>query len=194
MTLPLPQENVSDVQNKCMQLVASPKTTIMELTKLLGKHSFTSQAVLQGRTQCRYLQRQQIQTVRETNSYQTKIKLSQLSLKELKWWKENLLFQNGKPLKIRVPMMLPKQVRGAVCQGTITGEAWSYQERTKHVNALDLIAVKLAITHSARLRPEDVLKTFSKNVSIWSYMQRQETHLQRDVLGKCSVRQFNHNP
>ena len=84
MTLALPQEKVLDIQNKCMQLIASPKTTIMELTKPLRKLSFTAQAVLPGRIQCRYLQQQQIQAVRETNSYQTKIKLSQQSLAELK--------------------------------------------------------------------------------------------------------------
>ena len=106
MTLALPQEKVLDIQNKCIQLIASPKTTIMELTKLLGKLSFTAQAVLPGRIQCRYLQQQQIQAVRETNSYQTKIKLSQHSLAELKWWKENLLLQNGKPLKIGMPQLL----------------------------------------------------------------------------------------
>ena len=106
MTLALPQEKVLDIQNKCIQLIASPKTTIMELTKLLGKLSFTAQAVLPGRIQCRYLQQQQIQAVRETNSYQTKIKLSQHSLAELKRWKENLLLQNGKPLKIGMPQLL----------------------------------------------------------------------------------------
>ena len=103
MTLALLQEKVLDIQNKCMQLIASPKTTIMELTKLLGKISFTVQAVIPGRIQCRYLQQQQIQAVRETNSYQTKIKLNQQSLTELKWWKENLLLQNGKTLKIGMP-------------------------------------------------------------------------------------------
>ena len=34
---------------------------------------------------------------------------------------------------------------GAVCQGTTTGGTWSYQERTKHINLLELIAVKFAI-------------------------------------------------
>ena len=100
MTLTLPQEKVLDIQNKCMQLTASPNTTIMELTKLQGKLWLTVQAVFPGRIQCRYLQQQQIYAVRETNSYQPKRKLSQQSLAELKWWKENLLLQNGKPLKI----------------------------------------------------------------------------------------------
>ena len=76
MTLALPQEKVLDIQNKCAQLIASPKTAIMELTKLLGKLSFTAQALLPERIQCRYLQQQQIQAVREAYSYQTKVKLN----------------------------------------------------------------------------------------------------------------------
>ena len=77
----------------------------MKLTKLLGKLSFTAQAVLPGRIQCKYLQ-QQIQAVRKANSYQAKVKLNQQSLAELKWWKENLLLQNGKPLKIGMPQLI----------------------------------------------------------------------------------------
>ena len=105
MILALPQEKVLHIQNKCMQLIASPKTTIMELNKLLGKLPFPVQAVLPGRIHCRYLQQQQIEAVRETNSYQTKIKLSQQSLAELKWWKENLLLQNNKTLKIEMQQL-----------------------------------------------------------------------------------------
>ena len=76
MTLALPQEKVSDIQNKCTQLIASSKTSIMELTKLQGKLSFTAQAVLPGKIQCRYLQQQQIQAVIEKKflTNQNKIK------------------------------------------------------------------------------------------------------------------------
>ena len=42
MTLALPQEEVFDIQNTCMQLIVSPKATIIELIKLLGKPSFIS--------------------------------------------------------------------------------------------------------------------------------------------------------
>ena len=85
MTLALPQEKVLDIQSKCMQRIAPPKTTIMELTKLLGKLSFTAQVVLLRKIQCMYLQQQQIQTVREANSHQIKIKLSQQLLTDLEW-------------------------------------------------------------------------------------------------------------
>ena len=106
MTLALPQEKVLYIQNKCTQLIASPKTTIIELTQLLGKLLFTSQAELPESIQCRYLEQQQIQAVRETNSYQTKIKLNQQSQADLKWWKENLLLRNNKPLKIGMPQLV----------------------------------------------------------------------------------------
>ena len=84
MALALPLEKFLEVQNKCMELITPPKTTIMGLIKLLGKPSFTTQAVLAGRIQCRYLQQQEIQAVREKNFYQTKIKLIQISLAEFK--------------------------------------------------------------------------------------------------------------
>ena len=150
MTSALPHEEVFDIQNTCMQLIVSPKTTIIELTKLLGKPSFISKAVLPRRIQCKYFQQQQIQAVKQTNSYQTKIKLSQQSIAELTWWKENLFLQNGKPLTIGMPQLIiqmdaSKTSWGAVCQGNTTGGTWSYQERTKHINVVELIVVKLAI-------------------------------------------------
>ena len=88
--------------------------------------------------------------MRETNSYQTKVKLNQQSLAELKWWKENLLLQNNRPLKIEIQQLIiqtdaSKTGCGAVCQGITTWGTWSYQEKTKHINILELIAVKLVI-------------------------------------------------
>ena len=77
-----------------------------EINQALGKLSFTAQAVLPWGIRCRYLQQQQIQAVREANSYQAKVKLNQQSLAELKWWKENLLLQNGKPLKIGILQLM----------------------------------------------------------------------------------------
>ena len=173
--LALPQEQVLDIQNKCAQLIASPKATIVELTKVLGKLSFTAQAVLPGRIQCRYLQQQQIQAVRESNSYQTKVKLNQQSLADLKWWKENLLLQNGKPLKIGIPQLIiqtdaSKTGWGAVCQGTTTRGTWSYQERAKHINILELIAVKLGILTFTKGKSVTAIHLQIDNMTTLSYL------------------------
>ena len=56
--------------------------------------------------------------------------------------------------------MLPKKFggrEGAFCQGTTTGGTWSYQERTKHINVLELIAVKLAILTFTRGKSETAI-------------------------------------
>ena len=66
------------------------------------------------------------------------------------WWKENLLLQHGKLLKIGISQLIiqtdgSKTGWAAVFQRTTAGVTWSYQERTKHINVLELIAVKLVI-------------------------------------------------
>ena len=60
---------------------------------------------------------------------------------------------------------------GAVYQGTATGRTWSYQERTKHINTLELIAVKLAIL------------TFTKGKSVTA-IHLQIDHMTAALLGK----------
>ena len=55
MNLALPQDKVLDIQNKCALLLASPHTTIMKLTELIAKMSFTTQVVASRKIQSRYL-------------------------------------------------------------------------------------------------------------------------------------------
>ena len=114
-------------------------------------------------------------SVRETNSYQTKIKLRQQSLAELKWWKESLLLQNGKPLKMGMPQLIIRKEASktcwrAVCQRTTTRETWSYQEMTKHINVLELIAVKLAILTFTRRKSITPIYLQIDNITALSYL------------------------
>ena len=114
-------------------------------------------------------------SVRETNSYQTKIKLRQQSLAELKWWKESLLLQNGKPLKMEMPQLIIRKEASktcwrAVCQRTTTRETWSYQEMTKHINVLELIAVKLAILTFTRRKSITPIYLQIDNITALSYL------------------------
>ena len=60
-----------------MQLIASPKTTIMELTKLLLELSFTAQAVLPGRIQCRWV----LATITNSSSERSKFLSNQNKIK-----------------------------------------------------------------------------------------------------------------
>ena len=66
------------------------KTNACNLQRHQKPHLRNALAEFPGRIRCRYLQKQQTQAVGETSSYQTKIKLNQQSLEELKWWKIEL--------------------------------------------------------------------------------------------------------
>ena len=69
--------------------------------------------------------------------------------------------------------MLPKKFggrEGAFCQGTTTGGTWSYQERTKHINVLELIAVKLAILTFTRGKSVTTIPLQIDNMTVLSYL------------------------
>ena len=59
---------------------------------------------------------------------------------------------------------------GAVCQRTTMGETWSYQERTKHSNVLEFIAVKLAILTFAKGKLVAAIYLQIDNMTALSYL------------------------
>ena len=59
---------------------------------------------------------------------------------------------------------------GAVCQGTTTEGTWSYQERTKHFNILELIAVKLAILTITKGKSVTAIHLQIDNMTALSYL------------------------
>ena len=59
---------------------------------------------------------------------------------------------------------------GAVCQGTTKGETWSYQERTKHINILELIAAKLAILTFTKGKSLTAIHLQIDNMTALSYL------------------------
>ena len=130
---------VLDIRSSCTQVLAMPQTKTMELSIVLRKLLITAQTFLPGRIQCRYLQMQQIQAIRQTNLYQSKISFSQQLLAELRWWKEYLLFENSRPLKIRIRYLIIKTdasntALGVVCKGT--RGTWSYKKKRNQANVL----------------------------------------------------------
>lgn len=61
------------------------------------------------------------------------------ALEELRYLKENLIFQNSRPLKIELPKIFTQAL------ASTTGDIRSYQRKRKHVNVTEVIIVKLTI-------------------------------------------------
>ena len=177
LTLCLPQEKVEKIINQCQTLLGNPQTTVMDLTSLIGLLSFTAQAVLPGRLQMRYLQQQQILSLKTTNSYHSQIILNKNSLSEIIWWKENFSLYSGKPLKVSQPDLViqtdaSKVGWGASCQERSTGGPWKNQEKVKHINVLELLAVKLAILTFTKTLKVTLIHLQIDNITALSYLQK----------------------
>ena len=65
LEISLTEEKIQKVKTKCQNLLTEPETSILELTRVIGLLTSTIQAVLPARLQCRYLQLQQISSLKE---------------------------------------------------------------------------------------------------------------------------------
>ena len=75
--------------SKRQNLLNNPRTSILELTKLIDLLTSTIQAVLPARLNYRFLQMPKISSLTENFSYLDKIVLNKNSKIELKWWVQN---------------------------------------------------------------------------------------------------------
>ena len=120
MTLTLSQEKVKKLRLKCQKLISNPRTTLWEVTSLLGSLCSTAQAVLPAILQIKFLQQQQIAAIRNNPSYQSAMYLNQDSIQELQWWFNNLEICKGKLIvssnsKTVIQSDAPKKVWEAYC-------------------------------------------------------------------------------
>ena len=150
MTLSLTPYKVQKVVKTCQNLLRSHSTTLLELTRVVGLLSSTIQAVEPAKIQLRFLQQQQIVCLRKKMNYQSVITLNTKSRTELTWWIENLRFCNGRTFSQLNPQVIIQTDAsltgwGAVCNGVQTSGQWSEEERSLHINVLELLAIKLAL-------------------------------------------------
>ena len=96
MTLSLSKEKVVKIKDQCLSLYKASEVSLLDLTKLIGTISSTIQAMLPARLQFRFLQQQQILSLKQTPSNLTFVKLTPMAKNELLWWVNNLELCNGR--------------------------------------------------------------------------------------------------
>ena len=109
------------------------RDTDFRINKVIGLLSSTVQAVLPARLQFRYLQQQQIQSLKAQKSYQHTLILNKQSKEELIWWVNNLNLSNGRYLvqplaQVVIQTDASMKGWGALCKGISTGGLWPKKE------------------------------------------------------------------
>ena len=83
-------------------------------------------------------------------AYHQKVTLTTETRTELQWWAQEASAHNQTPVATQLPDMIIETDAslvgwGARHQGRWTGGQWSTEEKQMHINALELLAVSLAL-------------------------------------------------
>ena len=124
--------------------------TIRDLAKLIVNLAASMEAVPYRRLFYRQLEREKIKSLQQNKGdFEAKIILSDLSKKELTWRENNIMTatKSFKKLPIDTTIYIDASLDGwgAVCEKSETGGMWTKQEQALHINAVELLGVKLGL-------------------------------------------------
>ena len=150
MTMSLPEEKIKSIARACQTILKQETVTVRELSRVLGKMTAASQAVLPALLCYRNLQRVKNLAYARTQSYEAVVPLDTLAQEELQWWCEFVKNWNGKAILAPRPQMTIESDAsqlgwGARCGSVTTGGLWSPEERSMHINCLELLGAFLAV-------------------------------------------------
>ena len=161
MELSLPPDKLKKIRAEARKLMGAEPVSARSVARLLGKMSATTEVILQAPLFYRHLQMDLTTALRAAcQDYETVVMMSPGSRD---WWDMNMVRWNGRSVLMRDPNLTIESDTSylgwkALCQSMSTGGPWSTQEKTRHINCLELLAATLT------------LKTFTKNerdLSVW---------------------------
>ena len=82
MTLSLSEEKLNHIIQQYQEVYSQPRTLVLNMAKLIGLLTLMVQAVLKGKIQFRFLQQEQIFSLKKQGSYQGYAILGKLARQE----------------------------------------------------------------------------------------------------------------
>ena len=145
----LPQSKVSQIQQEAQHLLAQEKVSARVLASFIGKLSAAILAIYPAPLHYRSLQRLKHQALR-VSGFDNLMIISHSAQEDLQWWINNLGSWNGRAIQESTPEIeietdASKMSWGAYFMGEFTGGCWTQEEKTLHINALELIAATFGV-------------------------------------------------
>ena len=145
-SISLPSKKLEKITQKCTHFSQLTTCTKRQLASLVGNLVATTHAIIPAPLNFRHLQLLLINTVSE--DWETTIHLTNGAYMDLKWWIKNANAWNGTPWAPEEPTVNIQTDAsltgwGATSSlGLSAAENWTTQERSKHINHLELIAIQ----------------------------------------------------
>ncbi|KAK3100452.1 hypothetical protein FSP39_020111 [Pinctada imbricata] len=152
MTVRLLPDKAQDIVDLCNSLICRKEIKLRELAKIIGKFVAATPGVQYAQLHYKSLEIEKDKHLKLVRGdYEAKCTLSQESVTELVWWKNNIhdscgfLIEKDVNLTIQTDSSLSGWGAYVVETKQKTGGHWSYIEQNAHINILELKAAFLAL-------------------------------------------------
>ena len=195
MTIALPAHKLHAVKKMARRMANQRRTTLQELASLLGMMVAAHPAILPAPLHYRNLESAKSWALQSGHTYEADLEIDPNMESDLRWWLNNSCQHNGRPLQIvqwglTIESDASKKGWGASCQGVNTGGPWSVQERTHHINYLELLAAFLALKSFASNRRAISILLRLDNITAIAFLNRMGgTH--SPLLSRLAVEIWN---
>ena len=172
MELKLPGEKIKKIKNEAGKILQSHTVSALMLSRIIGKMNAATQAIPMAPLYYRNLQACLREALQEDQSYSSVTVLTEEAREELEWWIDHFTKWNGRNLithnsSLTIETDASTKGWGAVCNGVRTGGPWNPQERTMHINCLELLATHLAVKCFAKNRTNLTIHLNNKQSLYW---------------------------
>ena len=174
MTISLTPEKALKIYTACKKLSAKSECSILEVSQVIGLLVASLPAVQYGQLHYRRLEiDKNIALKLAKGNYHATMCLSPAAKADLIWWADNVL-ESRNPISpgkidIEISCDASKKGWGAVCNKVPTQGLWTTKEQSKHINELELLAVKFALKVFAPQLSEKHVKILSNTTAV-SYL------------------------
>jgi hypothetical protein len=146
----LTQEKIDKIVALAQKLLSSENITVRFLATFIGVIIQTFVAILPGPLHHRTLERQKLCGLGTNQCFDNVVCLSEQCRQEIQWWLDNVELVNGKLIRqnqISCWLITDASLQGwgAVFEGKTTGGRWTFEEKSSHINYLELMAIFIGL-------------------------------------------------
>ena len=175
--LKLPGEKIKKIRAEAGRVLQSDTVSALTLSRLIWKMNAATQAIPMAPLHYRNLQTCLREALQEDQSYASTTVLTKEAREELESWRDHFTQWNGRSLiahnsSLTIETDASKKGWGAVCNGVRTGGPWTPEERTMHINCLELLAAFLAVKCFAKDKTNLTIHLKMDSMSALTYINK----------------------
>ena len=176
MTFLVPPKKMKDIKRCIRQLLRQHRVSIRKVASVLGKIQATSDAMFPARIKTAELMAFKNQALRKA-SWTDMVTVPEAAKIELRWWLDCFQLWNGKAiLPPKAQLSLETDASGSGWGATLDGIEihgfWNTNEKARHNNVRELMAVKMALFAFHQQLKKKVVRIWSDNIVSVFYINK----------------------